>query len=92
VQAINEINAVQIPGGGGSSGGSGGMAAPALPTIAAQTAPQINTSGGQDPTSKIGETIGGVQKPIQAYVISQQVSSMQALDRRTNRAATLSGG
>ena len=92
VQAINEINAVQIPGGGGSSGGSGGMAAPALPTIAAASAPQINTSGGQDPTSKIGETIGGVQKPIQAYVISQQVSSMQALDRRTNRAATLSGG
>jgi hypothetical protein len=92
VQAINEINAVQVPGGGGSSGGSGGMAAPALPTIAAASAPQINTSGGQDPTSKIGETIGGVQKPIQAYVISQQVSSMQALDRRTNRAATLSGG
>jgi hypothetical protein len=92
VQAINEINAVQIPGGGGSSGGSGGMAAPALPTIAAQTAPQINTTGGQDPTSKIGETIGGVQKPIQAYVVSQEVSSMQALDRRTNRAATLSGG
>ena len=92
VQAINEINAVQIPGGGGSSGGSGGMAAPALPTITAQSAPQINTSGGQDPTSRIGETIGGVQKPIQAYVISQEVSSMQALDRRTNRAATLSGG
>jgi hypothetical protein len=92
VQAINEINAVQTPGGGSSSVGGGSASAPSLPTVASTAAPQINTTGGQDPTSKIGETISGVQKPIQAYVVSQQVSSQQALDRRTNRAATLSGG
>ena len=93
VQAINDINSVQVPGGGGSSGGGGGsVAAPSLPTVQSAAAPQIQTTGGQDPTSKIGETIGGAQKPIQAYVVSQEVSSQQALDRRTNRAATLSGG
>ena len=92
VQAINDINSVQVPGGGSSSVGGGSSSAPSLPTVQSAAAPQIQTSGGQDPTSKIGETIGGVQKPIQAYVVSQQISSQQALDRRTNRAATLSGG
>jgi hypothetical protein len=95
VQAINEINSVNTGGSSGgavaSSGGSSG-AVPSLPTAQSVEAPQIQTTGGQDATSKIGETIGGVQKPIQAYVVSQEVSSMQALDRRTNRAATLSGG
>jgi hypothetical protein len=92
VQAINEINAVQTPGGGSGGSAGGSTAPPSLPTVTAASAPQINTSGGQDPTSRIGETIGSAQKPIQAYVVSQEVSSQQALDRRTNRAATLSGG
>ena len=92
VQAINEINAVQTPGGGSGGSAGGSSAPPSLPTVTAASAPQINTSGGQDPTSRIGETIGSAQKPIQAYVVSQEVSSQQALDRRTNRAATLSGG
>jgi hypothetical protein len=41
-----------------------------------------------NPTQQIGETLSRSQKPIQAYVVSQQVSSQQALDRRTNVAAT----
>ena len=81
--------------GGGSTGGSAEGALtppPALPTVAATAAPQIQTGGGMNPTQQIGETISAAQKPIRAYVISGDISSAQALDRRTNRAATFSGG
>jgi hypothetical protein len=45
-----------------------------------------------NPTQQIGETLGAAQKPIRAYVVSGDVSSQQALDRRTSRAATFTGG
>ena len=47
---------------------------------------------GINPSAQIAQTIGAAQKPIQAYVVSTQISSQQALDRRTNRAATFSAG
>jgi hypothetical protein len=62
---------------------------PSLPTI---SAPQIQTQGGMNPTQQIGETLAASQKPIKAYVVSGEISSQQALDRRTSRAATFSGG
>ena len=79
-------------GGGGSVASAGGGAIPNAPTIAATAAPQIQTSGGMNPTQQIGETISASQKPIRAYVISGDISSAQALDRRTSRAATFSAG
>ena len=81
--------------GGGSTGGSAEGALtppPALPTISGASAPQIQTGGGMNPTQQIGETISASQKPIRAYVISGDISSAQALDRRTSRAATFSAG
>jgi len=45
-----------------------------------------------NPTTQIAQTIGNAQAPIRAYVVSQDISSQQALDRRTNRAATFVGG
>jgi hypothetical protein len=78
--------------GGGSAQSAGGGAIPNAPTIAATAAPQIQTSGGMNPTQQIGETISAAQRPIKAYVISGDVTSQQALDRRTNRAATFSAG
>lgn len=93
VKAIQQINAVQIPGGGGNASvGGGGGSAPTLPKVSSAAAPQIQTGGGMNPTQQIGETIAGAQKPIKAYVVSGDVSSQQALDRRTNRAATFAGG
>jgi hypothetical protein len=78
------------------SGGGGGDAAltppPSLPTVSPTAAPQIQTSGGMNPTQQIGETISASQRPIKAYVISGDVTSQQALDRRTSRAATFSAG
>ena len=63
-----------------------------VPTVAATAAPQIQTTGGANPTAQIAETIGRTQAPIKAYVVSSDISSQQALDRRTNRAATFVGG
>jgi hypothetical protein len=59
------------------------------PTIAT---PQIQTTGGMNPTTQLGQTITGAQRPIKAYVVSGEISSQQALDRRTSRAATFSAG
>jgi hypothetical protein len=78
--------------GGGGASAAGGGAIPNAPTIAPTAAPQIQTGGGMNPTQQIGETISASQKPIRAYVISGDITSQQALDRRTNRAATFSAG
>ena len=76
----------------GSSSGSSTTSVPAPPTVAVTAAPQIQTGTGQNPTAQIGETIASAQKPIRAYVVSGEISSQQALDRRTSRAATFVGG
>jgi len=84
----------KVSGAGGASAGSSESAlpAPALPTVTGASAPQIQTTGGMNPTQQIGETISASQRPIKAYVVSGDVTSQQALDRRTSRAATFSAG
>jgi len=92
---VKKIVSTQIPKMPGAKGGGGGsvstpaIAAPTIPTV---QAPQIQGGQGINPTAQIAQTIGAAQKPIQAYVVSSQISGQQALDRRTNRAATFSGG
>jgi len=97
-KGISQINQADIPGGGGSApgggGGGGGSASVNIPapTLTAAQAPQIQSGQGVDPSSQISQAIAGAgQKPMRAYVVSQDVSSQQALDRRTNVAATFSG-
>jgi hypothetical protein len=71
------------------------MTAPSIPTprVAGAAAPQINTTGGMNPSTQISETIASAQnRPIRAYVVSGEVSSAQAMDRRVSNAATFSGG
>lgn len=107
VAAVGVASAAQIAailsagqgGKGASSGGSsasassgGGGAAPVAPQVASVSAPQVQTTGGQNPNAQLAETLVGATKPVRAYVVSQDISSQQALDRRTNRAATFSGG
>jgi hypothetical protein len=92
VKKILETQLPGVPGGGGSGGGSIGPmpTAPQMPTIGA---PQISTTGGANPTSQLADTLAASSgKPIKAYVVSGDVSSQQALDRRTSRAATFSSG
>jgi hypothetical protein len=69
----------------GASGGGGGASAPSTQVPQIQTAQALE----QDTGSQISETIAASsQRPVQAYVVSTQVSSTQALDRRTNSAAS----
>lgn len=94
VKAIQQINSADS-GTPASSAGSIKTSAPAAssiaaPTIAGAAAPQINTGAGQNPNLQIAQTIGQAQsKPVKAYVVAQEMSSVQAFDRRTNNAATL---
>jgi phage-related protein len=76
-----------------------------LPTIEEKAAPTIQgTQGGQNPTRQLAETLANRtdrmvttmeannERPIKTYVVSGDITSQQALDRRTSRAATFSGG
>ena len=97
VKAIQQINnsdsATSVS--GGQPPKTAGAAAPSVPTVGGATAvPQITGTDRQaSPGSQIAQTIGAASnKPIKAYVVSGDVTSQQALDRRTTRAATFSGG
>jgi len=93
-KSISEINKAAsqagVPGGGGGSA----VSAPSIaaPRVAGAAAPQIQTTGGMNPSSQIAETLSAAQRPVRAFVVSGDVSSQQALDRRTSRAATFTGG
>ncbi len=92
ISQIKSTNAESATGGGAASAPSGPP-----PTYAgapsAMGAPQIQTSIGATPGSQIAQTLGAAQsRPVRAYVVSGDVSSQQALDRRTNAAATFTGG
>jgi hypothetical protein len=95
VKSIQQVNQAASQAGvtGGGGGGSVGGAAPSLPKVGGMAAPQVQTQGGNNPSSQIAQTIAmSQQKPTRAYVVGQDISSQQALDRRTNVAATFSGG
>ena len=68
--------------GGGSSGGGGGTGAGVGGNV---TAPQFNVIG----SSGINQLAQLTQQPVQAYVVSGEVTSAQALDRNRQKNATL---
>jgi hypothetical protein len=95
VKSIQQINQAGAQAGITGSGGGGSVgSAPNIPApkVGGAAAPTINVSGGQNPTTAIAQSINNAQAPIKAYVVSGEVSSQQALDRRTSRAATFVGG
>ena len=74
---------------GGGSGPTNNIPAMAMPAIPRLQAPGVTTTGGTNPTQQIAGTLSAAtNKPIRAYVVSGDVSSQQALDRRTSKAAT----
>jgi hypothetical protein len=95
-KSISEINKAAsqagVPGGGGGSVSGASASSLAAPRVAGTTAPEIQTGGGMNPNTQIAQTLSAAQKPVRAYVVSGDVSSQQALDRRTSRAATFTGG
>jgi hypothetical protein len=94
---VKKIISTQLPKPPGtnlsSSGGGGSAPSISAPTVPTIQAPQLTgTTGGNNPTTQIAETLAGAtNKPIKAYVVSGDVSSQQALDRRTSAAATFGG-
>ena len=95
LMSVRKILSTEVPkmGDGSSSGASASAPSIEAPTVAGFSAPDINIGGGQNPTSQIAGTLAAASgKPVKAYVVSTDMSSQQALDRRTSRAATLSGG
>lgn len=79
---VKKILSVQAPGGGGGGGGS-------VPSPTAMTAPNFNVVGASS-TSQLAQTIGNQQNtPVQAYVVSNDVTTAQALDRNIIKGASL---
>ena len=93
-KSIQQINSAASQ--AGVTGGSGGSVASAsslpAPKVSGTAAPEMQTTGGQNPNTQLAQTLGKASAPLKAYVVSGDVSSQQALDRRTSRAATFSGG
>jgi hypothetical protein len=80
--AASQFEGASAPSGGGGGGGSGGGA-----TAPTMSAPQFNVVG----QSGVNQLASLNQQPIQAYVVSGQVTSQQALDRNRLANATFGG-
>jgi len=80
--AVKKIMSTQFQGTAVPSGGDGGGA-----TVPTMSAPQFNVVG----QSGVNQLASLNQQPIQAYVVSGQVTSQQALDRNRLANATLGG-
>ena len=76
-QGINAINATGI-----SGGGSGGGA------VSAPQAPSFNVVGVSG-MNQVAQTLGGDKAPLKAYVVSQDVTTQQALDRNIIKTSSL---
>jgi len=90
-KAISQINSSDS--GGTPSGSSAslprGASGPSAPQVASIGAPQIQGTQAATPGAQIASTLSATtNKPIKAYVVAGDVSSQQALDRRTSAAAT----
>jgi hypothetical protein len=77
-QQVAGIMSVDVPGGGGGGGVS--SAAPQAPSFNV-----VGTSG----VNQIAQTLGGNQAPVKAYVVSNDVTSAQSLDRNIISSASL---
>jgi len=82
---IGSASSINAGGGGGASGGGGGGAISAPATVA----PSINVVGASK-TNQIAETIAQQgQQPIKAYVVANDVTTQQGLDRAIVSSASI---
>jgi len=78
IQAIKGDSTSAPSGGGGNSGGGGGSA---------PAAPSFNVVGNSG-VNQIAQTLGN-QQPVQAYVVANNVTTAQSLDRNIVANASL---
>jgi len=82
-KAVKSILAVKTPAGGGASASAGSMTTP--PTAP----PSINVVGASQ-TNAIAQTIAqGNQQPVKAYVVANDVTTQQGLERNIISSATI---
>jgi hypothetical protein len=68
------------------------MTPPTAPSVAGAAAPIIQGTQSATPGAQIASTLAQTSgKPVKAYVVSGDISSQQALDRRTSNSATFGG-
>ena len=81
LKTVKQIASTQIPGGGGGSAGARGASAPA--------APAFNVVGAS-PENQLATALGDQQKqPVKAYVVSDDVTNAQAMDRKIVKGASI---
>ena len=81
--AVKKIVAVQVPGGGGSGSSQTGS----LPTV--PTPPAFNVVGASGET-QLADAIGSqTQRPARAYVVSNDVTTAQEMDRNIIEGASI---
>jgi hypothetical protein len=92
ISAINSSDNATSVQAGTSNLPKAGMSAPVAPTVAGVSAPTIQGTQSATPGEQIAGTLAAVTgKPVKAYVVSGDISSQQALDRRTTNSATFGG-
>ena len=79
LKTVKQIASTQIPGGGGGS----------APSASAPQAPAFNVVGAS-PENQLAEVLGDQQKqPVKAYVVSDEVTNAQAMDRKIVKGASI---
>jgi len=87
-KAVKDILAVKVPGGGGGGSAPSGVSAAGG---GAPTAPSFNVVGASG-TNQLAQSIGAQQQqPIRTYVVSNDVTTAQSLQRNIIQSATIGG-
>lgn len=86
LKSIKNILAVKVPNGG--SVRSQGVSSPASGAPAESSAPQFNVVG-TNGINQIAQVVGKEQPPVKAYVVSNDVTTAQSLERNIVKSASL---
>ena len=87
---VKAITATKLPSLAGKSAPSAGGGTPSAPSMgSAPQAPAFNVVGASD-TNQLADAIGGqAQQPVQAFVVSGDVTTAQSLERNIIQGATI---
>ena len=92
ISQINSSDNATSVSGAGAGLQTNAMAPPTAPSVAGAAAPIIQGTQSATPGAQIASTLAQTSgKPVKAYVVSGDISSQQALDRRTSNSATFGG-